>query len=189
MAIKLIAGLRNPGALYANTRHNVGAWFVTMLAKHYNAAFKSEKKMSSEIACFTIDDHLCYAVLPLTFMNHSGAAIQAVSQFYQIQLNDIIIAHDDLDLHIGRIKLKVGGGHGGHNGLRNIIERLNNNAFNRVRFGIGHPGHKSMVLKYVLSKINIEEKQALLSAIHKTIDIIPILITAGANIAMNEFNE
>lgn len=189
MTLKLIAGLRNPGSTYDGTRHNVGSWFVRTLVKHYHAEFQSEKKMLCEMARFKIHDCMCYAILPLTFMNQSGAALRAASQFYRIQPEDIIVAHDDLDLATGRIKLKTGGGNGGHNGLRDIIAHLHSPQFHRLRFGIGHPGDKNMVLKHVLSKLTPDEERSIAPAIQRAIDIMPILITDGSNIAMNILNK
>ena len=159
MSIKLIVGLRNPGSAYADTRHNAGGWFVEALAQHYNAVFKLEKKMHGELTHLEINNESCKALLPLTFMNRSGLSVHAICQFYRIEAHEILIAHDELDLPAGRIKLKTGGGHGGHNGLRDIINQLGSTDFHRLRVGIGHPGHKELVLNYVLGKPSQHERQ------------------------------
>ena len=118
MTIKLIIGLRNPGSAYEHTRHNAGGWLVEALTQRCNATFKIEKKLHGEIATIEISNHPCKTLLPLTFMNHSGLAVREVCQFYRFNPDEILVAHDDLDLPPGRIKIKTGGGHGGHNGLK-----------------------------------------------------------------------
>ncbi|MFA5960437.1 MAG: aminoacyl-tRNA hydrolase [Tatlockia sp.] len=188
MAIKLIIGLRNPGAGYENTRHNAGGWFVEALTRHCNASFKIEKKLHSELALIEINQLACKTLLPLTYMNHSGMAVKAVSQFYRIQPDEILVAHDDLDLPPGRLKLKTDGGHGGHNGLRDITAHLGSSAFHRLRIGIGHPGHKDLVLNFVLGKPGIQEKQLIVEAIERAIAVVPTLLTGNMASAMNLLN-
>src|SRR3990167_2836074 len=124
MLIKLIVGLRNPGITYEKTRHNAGAWFLEALAKHHNIVFKIEKKLHSELGLWQYQPQACKLLLPTIFMNQSGLAVQETCQFYRILPEEVLVIHDDLDLEAGRIKLKSGGGHGGHNGLRDIISHL-----------------------------------------------------------------
>lgn len=188
MTIKLIVGLQNPGAAYAQTRHNAGGWFAQRLAHHYNASFKLEKKLYCELADLELNDVTCKLILPTTFMNHSGRPVQAITQFYKIKPEEILVAHDELDLDTGRIKLKTGGGHGGHNGLRDIIAQLGGNGFHRLRVGIGHPGHKDLVTDFVLSKPSTTDRQQILTAIDKAIDIIPMVIRGDMANAMNKIN-
>lgn len=188
MAIKLIIGLRNPGSSYEYTRHNAGGWFVESLAEWYKASFNVEKKLHSELANLEIDKLACKMLLPLTFMNQSGVATRAVCQFYRINPDEILVAHDELDLPAGRIKIKTGGGHGGHNGLRDIITQLGNPNFHRLRIGIGHPGHKDLVLNYVLGKPSQADKQSISTAIDRAIDIIPTALTGNIAAAMNLLN-
>jgi len=188
MTIKLIVGLRNPGAAYEQTRHNAGGWFVEALAKSCGASFKIEKKLQSELVSIDIKGHSCRAILPLTFMNHSGQSTRATSQFFQINANEILVAHDDLDLPAGRIKLKTGGGHGGHNGLRDIISHLGCSDFHRLRIGIGHPGQKELVLNYVLGKPSIHDRQLIIEALDRGIVAMPTLLSNGMAAAMNELN-
>lgn len=188
MSIKLIVGLRNPGTAYAHTRHNAGGWFVELLAKRNSADLKADKKFQGEIANLNIHQQSCKIVLPLTFMNHSGQPVRAIAQFYQIQAHEILVAHDEMDLPAGRIKLKTGGGHGGHNGLRDIITQLGSSDFHRLRIGIGHPGHKELVLNYVLGKPSAIERQSMFDAIDRGIGIIPNVLGGNIAGAMNLLN-
>jgi PTH1 family peptidyl-tRNA hydrolase len=188
MTIKLIVGLQNPGTAYENTRHNVGGWLVETLVNSCNARFHPEKKMHAVLADFKIDNHALKAILPATFMNHSGLAVRETSQFYRIVPDEILVVHDDLDLPAGRIKLKTGGGHGGHNGLRDISTQLGSALFHRLRIGIGHPGQKDMVLNYVLGKPHQDDKKAILEAIDRGIAVIPALLTESIAHAMNLLN-
>lgn len=188
MSIKLIVGLRNPGAAYEHTRHNAGGWFVEALARRDNALFKVDKKLHGELASTDIHGIACKVLLPLTFMNHSGLSVQAVCQFYRIEPSEMLVAHDELDLPVGQIKLKTGGGHGGHNGLRNIISQLGSTDFHRLRVGIGHPGHKDLVLDYVLGKPSQHDRQSMFEAIDRGVDVMPTVLTSGVAVAMSQLN-
>ncbi len=188
MTIKLIIGLRNPGSAYEQTRHNAGGWLVEALANQFKTGFKADKKLQAEIAMFSVESLSCRAVLPLTFMNHSGFPVRALSQFYRINAGEILVVHDELDLPAGRLKIKTGGGHGGHNGLRDIISQLGTAEFHRLRVGIGHPGHKDLVLNYVLGKPSIEDKQAINTAITRAIAATNIIVKGSINDAMNALN-
>jgi PTH1 family peptidyl-tRNA hydrolase len=188
MAIKLIIGLRNPGSAYEHTRHNAGGWLASLFAQRHNASFKIDKKMNAEVAQVELNENACKLVLPLTFMNHSGQPTRAVSQFYQIQPNEILVVHDELDLPPGRIKLKTGGGHGGHNGLRDIITQLGNPDFHRLRIGIGHPGHRDLVHQYVLNKPSLHDRQQIYDAIDRGIIVMPFLLSGDIARAMNQLN-
>ena len=186
MAIKLIIGLRNPGSAYEHTRHNAGGWLTYTLAQRHNAPFKTDKKMQADLAQITINQALCRLALPLTFMNHSGQPTRAYSQFYQIQPDEILVVHDELDLPPGRIKLKTGGGHGGHNGLRDIIAQLGSPDFHRLRIGIGHPGHKDLVHQYVLNKPSQQDRQLIYDAIDRGIAVAPFILAGDIAKAMNQ---
>ncbi len=188
MGIKLFVGLRNPGTSYEHTRHNVGGWLINAWTSQLKGNFKVDKKIPGEIANLP-SENLCIALLPLTFMNHSGLAIKSLSQYYRINPSEIVVAHDDLDLPAGRIKLKTGGGHGGHNGLRDTIKQLSNSDFHRLRIGIGHPGHKDQVVNYVLNKPTLNDQQLILAAIQKCIQIMPMLIDGDIAKAMNLLNK
>ena len=188
MAIKLWVGLRNPGEAYHQTRHNAGGWLVSALAIRQNALFHVNKKFQAEVASWTRDGVVCNALLPLTFMNLSGFSVRALSQFYQILPHEIVVAHDDLDLPPGRIKLKTGGGHGGHNGLRDLIAQLGSADFHRLRLGIGHPGDKALVLNYVLGKPSVVDKDLILEAIDRAMDVMPTLLAGHIAEAMTRLN-
>lgn len=188
MAIKLIVGLRNPGSAYVHTRHNAGGWFVDALVAHNHTSFKTEKKWHGELADVLVDGLPCKLLLPLVFMNHSGTAVQAVSQFYRIEPDEILVAHDELDLPVGRIKMKTGGGHGGHNGLRDIINQLGHTGFHRMRVGIGHPGHKELVLDYVLAKPSKQDHSLILDAIARGVAVLPAIVSGRMADAMNQLN-
>ena len=146
----LICGLGNPGLKYVNTRHNVGFKLIDKLIVKYNfESYKKDKK--KEIFKGSIGKYKCFLIKPLTFMNLSGTAIKEVLDFYKIKKNHLYVIHDDLDLKTGKIKIKLGGGNGGHNGLESIDEIIGKN-YNRLRIGVDHPGSKDLVSKYVLSK-------------------------------------
>ena len=187
-SIKLIVGLQNPGSAYEHTRHNAGGWFVKALAQRNSLNFKMEKKLSSELSELNTDGQKCRISIPATYMNHSGQAVVAIAQFFRIDVHEILVVHDELDLPPGRIKLKTGGGHGGHNGLRDICSKLGNGNFHRLRIGIGHPGHKDLVHNYVLGKPSIADRQLIVDAIDRGIAQIPTIIKGHMAEAMNQLN-
>ena len=153
MTIKLIAGLGNPGPEYTKTRHNAGVWFVEELARCHNITLRPEKKYSGLYGKGLIAGQIVHLLIPTTFMNRSGHALAPLANFFKITTSQILVAHDELDMQPGVCKIKQGGGHGGHNGLRDIIACLaNNKDFYRLRIGIGHPGHRDKVTGHVLGK-------------------------------------
>ncbi|WVD62910.1 aminoacyl-tRNA hydrolase [Orbus mooreae] len=187
--IKLIVGLANPGAEYAATRHNAGAWYVDQLAERFNQSLKNEAKFFGYTARINIDGQDIRLLVPTTFMNLSGKAVQAMATFYQIKPEEILVAHDELDLNPGIAKLKLGGSHGGHNGLKDIISKLGNNAnFYRLRIGIGHPGDKSKVVGFVLNKPSQSEQILIAQAIDESVRCTELFVKEGLNIAMNRLH-
>ena len=143
---RLLVGLGNPGSEYENTRHNAGAQWIEALARMSQCSLRTEKKFFGQFGKVFIGGQECYLLIPTTYMNLSGKAVQAVCQFYKISPQEVLVVHDELDIAPGTVKLKKSGGHGGHNGLKDIISKLGNNRdFGRVRIGIGHPGHASQV--------------------------------------------
>ena len=153
MTIKLIVGLANPGAEYAATRHNAGAWYVDLLAERLRAPLREEPKFYGYTSRINLAGADVRLLVPTTFMNLSGKAVAAMATFYRINPDEILVAHDELDLPPGVAKFKLGGGHGGHNGLKDIISKLGNNPnFHRLRVGIGHPGDKNKVVGFVLGR-------------------------------------
>lgn len=185
-AIELIVGLGNPGREYEDTRHNAGALFVEELARQQGSPLKEEAKffgLTSRIHFHGKDIRL---LIPGTFMNRSGQAIAAIAKFYKISPEAILVAHDELDIEAGTARFKQGGGHGGHNGLRDTIEKLGNNKnFHRLRIGIGHPGSADRVTGHVLNKAPAGEHQQMLSAIDESIRALPDAVDGNWAKAMN----
>ena len=168
--IRLVVGLGNPGSEYDHTRHNAGFQYVDALAHHLNVSFKADKKLGAEVARATIAQQDVWLLKPMTYMNRSGQAVQTLAQFYKIDVGAILVAHDELDLLPGVAKLKVGGGHGGHNGLRDIIACMGNQRdFRRLRVGIGHPGHASEVVSFVLGRPPQSERDLIEKAIDEAV--------------------
>lgn len=166
MTIKLIAGLGNPGPEYIKTRHNAGVWFVEELAQRNNISLRPEKKYSGLYGKGLIGNELVHLLIPTTFMNLSGQAVAPLANFFRISVDNILIAHDELDMLPGSVKIKQGGGHGGHNGLKDIIARMaNNRDFYRLRIGIGHPGHREKVTSHVLGRAPQNEQSLIEQAI------------------------
>lgn len=171
--IQIIVGLGNPGEKYAQTRHNAGAWFVERLAHVCNISLKTEPKFHGKVGRITLPGHSVFLLLPTTFMNLSGQAVRAISQFYHVIPESILIAHDELDFPAGTVKLKQGGGHGGHNGLKDIIQHLQTPNFYRLRLGIGHPGDRNKVLDYVLDRPSKHDTHLIIEAINRVITTFP----------------
>ncbi|MGO3228322.1 MAG: aminoacyl-tRNA hydrolase [Oceanisphaera sp.] len=187
--IKLIVGLGNPGPEYAPTRHNAGAWYVAELARMHGVTLKEEAKFFGWTGRVRIKGHDVRLLIPATFMNRSGKAVAAMANFYQIAPEEILIAHDELDLSPGVARFKQGGGHGGHNGLRDTISCLGNSKnFYRLRIGIGHPGHKSQVAGFVLTKAPASEHALLEAAVDEASRCTDILYNDGINKAMNRLH-
>jgi len=175
MTIQLVVGLGNPGPEYKKTRHNAGVWFVEELASRYNISLRPEKKYFGLYGKGLIGDEIVHLLIPTTFMNRSGQSVAPLANFFRIPLENILVAHDELDMEPGVCKIKKGGGHGGHNGLRDIISCLaNNKEFYRLRIGIGHPGHRERVTGHVLGKapaIDQEKIDQVIDEASRCIDI------------------
>ena len=186
--IHLIVGLGNPGAQYEQTRHNAGFWFVEAVARRLGGNFKSEGKFHGEVCRLHLGSEELWLLKPMTFMNKSGQAIAALSRFYKIAPNAILVAHDELDLPPGDIRLKLGGGHGGHNGLRDTIAQLGTRDFQRLRIGIGHPGHSSQVTGFVLGKAPANEQQQIETALDCALDVLELAVSGEMQKAMNQLH-
>ncbi len=186
-ALSLIVGLGNPGSEYAHTRHNAGFWFVEQLAKRYDISLKNEPKFHGICGRGMIEGHEIRLLLPTTFMNRSGQSVVPFVKFYQIPPESILIAHDELDMNPGVIRLKSGGGHGGHNGLRDIVPHIGAD-FHRLRIGIGHPGHKDRVSGHVLSKAPKSEQDLMDYAIDHALAQCKLLMNGQLAQAMNQIN-
>ncbi|WP_178863590.1 aminoacyl-tRNA hydrolase [Thiomicrorhabdus cannonii] len=186
-SVQLIVGLGNPGAQYEQTRHNAGFWFVEEVARQYGAVFRPESKFSGEVARIQVGGRDCWLLKPSTFMNRSGQAIHAIANFYKISPQSILVVHDELDLPAGAAKLKVGGGHGGHNGLRDTIAKMGAE-FARLRLGIGHPGHRDQVVDYVLKAPSKIDRQKLDDAIYEASRVVPELLQGDFAKAMQQLH-
>ena len=187
--IQLIVGLGNPGAQYANTRHNAGAEFVEQLAARQIISLQADKKFHGLYGKTVINGQTVHLLIPTTFMNLSGQAVSALANFYKIPAENILVAHDELDLPPGTARFKLGGGHGGHNGLRDIISKLGNNkGFYRLRLGIGHPGYASAVAGFVLTKAPISERDKTQTAIDEALFQLPAAIQGDWHKAMNKLH-
>ncbi|PHM47366.1 aminoacyl-tRNA hydrolase [Xenorhabdus miraniensis] len=187
--IKLIVGLANPGAEYAQTRHNAGAWFVDLLAQRHNQSLKEESKFFGYTARININGQDIRLLVPTTFMNLSGKSVLALAGFYRIQPDEILVAHDELDLPPGVVKMKLGGSNGGHNGLKDIQNKFGNNPnFHRLRVGIGHPGDKNKVVGFVLGKPPASEQKLIDDAIDEALRCTDILIKDGMPKAINRLH-
>lgn len=187
--VSAIIGLRNPGAQYADTRHNAGAWMVELLAKQAGASLRSERKFLGDYAKVELDGHTVHLLLPSTFMNCSGQSVSLLTKFFKLSPEQLLVAHDELDIPPGQARFKQGGGHGGHNGLRDIISALGNNrSFHRLRIGIGHPGDASRVVNYVLGSPGKSDRIAIDSAIEAAVDALPLALSGDWAKAMNRLH-
>lgn len=188
-SIKLIVGLANPGAEYAATRHNAGAWYVEKLAEQHRQVLKEESKFFGHTGRITLAGADLRLLIPGTFMNLSGKAVAALAGFYRILPEEILVAHDELDLPPGVVRLKQGGGHGGHNGLKDIISQLGNNpGFHRLRVGIGHPGDRNKVVNFVLGKPPASEQRLIDDAIDEAASCTAVWFKEGCLKAMNRLH-
>jgi PTH1 family peptidyl-tRNA hydrolase len=187
LALRIVVGLGNPGPEHLVTRHNAGFWFVDLLARKHGGEFRDYRKYSGETARITIDGRELILLKPTTYMNRSGLSIRQLSDFYKIAPEEILVAHDELDLPVGGLRLKFGGGHGGHNGLRDTITHIGEN-FWRLRIGIGHPGNKAEVIDYVLTRAPQAEESVILDAVEAAADSVPQLLEQGVERVMNKLH-
>ena len=186
-AIKLVVGLGNPGEEYARTRHNAGYWFVDRLASQAHAPWKRESRQQCEVSRALVGGVELRLQKPTTFMNRSGAAVQSLAAFHRIQPAEILVVHDEIDLPPGTARLKFGGGHGGHNGLRDIIACLGAE-FWRLRLGVGHPGHRDQVVDAVLSRASRDEQGLIDAALERALDVLPQFVGGQMQQAMQQLH-
>lgn len=182
--LRAIVGLGNPGAQYEQTLHNAGFWFVDQLARRYGGQFRPEAKFFGEICRVQIGDQDVWLLKPGTFMNRSGRAVSALLNFYKISMAEMLVVHDEIDLPPGDTRLKVGGGHGGHNGLRDIIPAVGKD-FTRLRVGVGHPGHKDKVADYVLGRASRAAQEAIEASLDRAEGVIEDVVAGDLARAMN----
>lgn len=187
--IKLIVGLGNPGREYEDTRHNAGALLVQALAEQHSQPLKEDNKFFGLTGRINLHGHDLRLLIPTTYMNRSGQAVAAMCQFYKFTPKQILVAHDELDIAPGTARFKLGGGHGGHNGLRDIISKMGNDReFYRLRIGIGHPGSASKVTGHVLNKASTNEHQQMLTVIDEAIRVLPDALDGDWGKAMNQLH-
>ena len=184
-SLKVIVGLGNPGPKHDSDRHNAGVIFLHHLCKSYGGTLHGESKFFGEFGSISVDGHEIKLLFPTTFMNHSGKSVSALCKFFKIEPQNLLVAYDEIDFDVGVTRFKGGGGHGGHNGIRDIISALGGqNGFYRLRIGVGHPGHKSMVANYVLSPPSRTEARIIMSGIEEAIRVIPKAVAGDWEDAM-----
>ncbi len=187
-SIKLIVGLGNPGQKYEKTRHNVGFLFIDTLAENQNLTLKDNNKFYGLAAKGSLFGHSVWLLKPQTYMNLSGKSVASILNFYKIKIDETLVVYDELDLPAGTAKLKKGGGHGGHNGLRDIIAATGSKEFYRLRLGIGHPGDKSKVVSWVLNRASTEDEISIVHCLDKSIAILPDLLDGKLEKAMKDLH-
>ncbi|MBV6422755.1 MAG: Peptidyl-tRNA hydrolase [Steroidobacteraceae bacterium] len=185
--LRLIVGLGNPGDEYTRTRHNAGFWFIDALAERHGATLRADRRHHGDLARVRIGEADVLLLKPMQYMNRSAGPVGSVADFYKIEPAAILVAHDELDLPVGTVRLKEGGGHGGHNGLRDLMPRIGE-GFWRLRIGIGHPGEKSAVVDYVLTRAPAAEDEAIRGAVVAAAEIVPLLLAEGPQKAMNQLH-
>ncbi|TAJ52881.1 MAG: aminoacyl-tRNA hydrolase [Nevskiaceae bacterium] len=186
-ALIAIVGLGNPGPEYERTRHNAGFWFADAVAERWRGSFRTESKFFGQLARVRIEGSEVLLLKPSTFMNRSGQAVQALMQFYKLAPADLLVAHDELDLPAGQMRLKLGGGHGGHNGLRDIHRPLGD-GYRRLRIGIGHPGDKNLVLNYVLGRPSKADEEAIHQGLERAADALPVWLGQSWDKALQQLH-
>ena len=185
--LSIIAGLGNPEERYERTLHNAGFWFVDELARRENTPFKYEKRFDADICRIRLADNEVWLIKPQSYMNLSGGPVRGMLDYYRLSVNELLVAHDEIDLSPGDVRLKAGGGHGGHNGLRDMIRHCGKD-FTRLRIGVGHPGHKDQVTGYVLKKASSDVEAAMLRNVDEAADVMPMLAEDGLNAAMKKLH-
>ncbi len=186
--LRLIVGLGNPGAEHLRTRHNAGFWFVDALAQRQGVRFGLESKLFGETAKVDVAGRSVWLLKPATFMNLSGKSVTAALRYWKIEPEEMLVAHDELDLAPGTARLKFDGGHGGQNGLRDITRLLGHGKYHRLRVGIGHPGHKDRVTSWVLGKPGVDDEASILRAIGDADDVLPLAVAGDFNEAMKRLH-
>jgi peptidyl-tRNA hydrolase, PTH1 family len=188
-SLKLIVGLGNPGPEYLMTRHNAGFWFVDALANKLSLNFSPDKKFQAEVCRYQSGSTDCWLCKPQTYMNDSGNAVQALMSYYKLSIDQVMVVHDEIDLMPGTTRLKKGGGHGGHNGLRDIIQRTASSEFLRLRIGVGHPGNKDKVVPYVLGRASANEENLIIDSFSLPLEKSDQFFQENLNKLMTELNK
>jgi len=181
--LSIIAGLGNPEEKYERTLHNAGFWFVDAVARKYGGEFRYEKKFDADCCKVSISGDDIWLVKPQSYMNMSGGPVRAALDYYRLNAKHLLVAHDEIDLPPGTVRLKQGGGHGGHNGIRDVMQHCGKD-FMRLRIGVGHPGEKDKVTGYVLKRASTGIADAVERNVDEALDVMPMLIDEGLNAAM-----
>ena len=181
--IQLIVGLGNPGTKYTATRHNAGFWFLDLLAQQHHVSYRSESKFKCEVAAIEFENERVWLLKPNTFMNLSGESLGPFAKYYQIAPSNVLVVHDEIDLPPGTVRYKLGGGHGGHNGLRDIFKHFPKD-FWRLRIGVGHPGNKEEVISFVMRAPTADEQTLVDDSINKALATIPKVLQGDMEAAM-----
>jgi PTH1 family peptidyl-tRNA hydrolase len=185
--LSLIAGLGNPEEKYARTLHNAGFWFVEALARKHRGEFRFDRKFDAETCRISVGGEDVWLIKPQSYMNHSGGPVRAALDYYRLDVKHLLVAHDEIDLPPGTVRLKFGGGHGGHNGIRDVMRHCGPD-FMRLRLGVGHPGDKDLVTGYVLKRGPGEVEAAIERNIDAAVDVMPMLAVDGLNAAMKKLH-
>ncbi|MET4676027.1 aminoacyl-tRNA hydrolase [Luteibacter sp. ME-Dv--P-043b] len=186
--LRLIVGLGNPGAEYVRTRHNAGFWCVDALAMDQGERWAFDGKLHGETCKLRLGGETLWLLKPATFMNKSGIAVASALRYYKIAPEECLVAHDELDLPPGTVRMKFDGGHGGQNGLRDIMAHLGHGKFHRLRVGIGHPGHKDKVTPWVLGRPNAADEDAIMHGIGRAFDVLPLALDGKFDEAMKRLH-
>jgi len=186
--VRLIVGLGNPGARYEGTRHNAGFLLVDLLARRHGGSFKSESRFYGQVCRISLQGRECWLLRPSTYMNRSGQSVSSLANYFKIAPEQMLVAHDELDLSAGAARLKQGGGHAGHNGLRDIISALGGRDFWRLRLGIGRPEDGRQVVDYVLGRPSREDAAALEQAVVSAADLLPEILAGEFQRAMHQLH-
>lgn len=188
MTLRMIAGLGNPGRQYQTTRHNAGFWFIDALMQRYQGQWSASNRCKANVGKITVAGQEVLLICPETFMNNSGQAVGELLRYYRLTPAELLVVHDELDLAPGCARFKTGGGHGGHNGLRSLHQHLCTDGYHRLRIGIGHPGHASEVVSYVLSGASAEQKASIDFAIALSLDALELWFSHGKEKAMAQLH-
>jgi PTH1 family peptidyl-tRNA hydrolase len=186
--VRLIVGLGNPGPEHEQSRHNAGFWFVDGITEQYHCRLKYEARFQGEVGRCELKGHDCRLQKPSTYMNRSGQAVVALTHFFRIPRDEVLVVHDELDLPAGVARLKRGGGHGGHNGLRDLIAHMGGNDFLRLRIGIGHPGNRDEVINYVLQCPSKQDRELIQGAMEQAMDAMSLAVSGELERAMHKLH-
>lgn len=187
-SIQMVVGLGNPGRQYEGNRHNTGFWFVDLLARRYGGEFKQESRFHGAVCRIHVGGNECWLLKPSTYMNRSGQSVSSLAKYFKLDPSQILVAHDELDMLAGEVRLKHDGGHAGHNGLRDIISAISSKEFWRLRIGIDHPGDRNMVVDYVLGNPSRDDVIAIESCLDRAADLFPKLLSGEYQAVMNELH-